>query len=136
VADIRETSKAFLIIAGSKVFPIENPVTKIGRSFDNDLILQYPQISRKHAELRFTQGHFEIVDVGSTGGTSVNGNKITNHTLSKGDVITLVNLHLVFGLNADPNLSPATLYHAPHDDTLANKDTKTLTNLRAKPKKQ
>lgn len=135
MADIGETSKAFLIIAGSKVFPIEKTVTKIGRSYDNDLILQYPQISRKHAELRYTHGHFEIVDIGSTGGTLVNGVKIINHTLSKGDVITLVNLHLVFGLDAHPDLSPASIYHAPQDHALANKDTKTLTNIREKPRK-
>jgi pSer/pThr/pTyr-binding forkhead associated (FHA) protein len=86
-----EFPNAFLIIAGSKIFQIDSEITKIGRSFDNDLVFEYPQVSRKHAELRYSNGQFEIQDLGSTGGTFVNGVKIKQQQLKKGDVISLVN---------------------------------------------
>lgn len=125
-------SSAFLIIGGSKLFPIEKKITKIGRSFDNDLILQYPQISRSHAEIRFENGIFEVFDMDSTGGTFVNGIKVWQQVISKGDVITLVNLNLVFGQGRYPDLATLSLYQHPVDRFMANKDTKTLVQVRVK----
>lgn len=122
--EIRELPKAFLIIGGTKVFPIDKRVVKIGRSFENDLMLEYPQISRLHAELRFHQGHFEIVDLNSTGGTFVNGVKIQNKILHQGDVITLVNLHLVFGQDDQPDSDQTTPYIKPEDSEKASQNTK------------
>ena len=116
--------RAFLIIGGAKVFPIEHPVTRIGRAFENDLMLEYPQISRLHAELRFGPGYYEIIDLESTGGTFVNGNKIKNQKLHKGDVITLVNLHLVFGQDDIPDST--TQYKKPKDSKHADQETKVL----------
>jgi len=126
VADNTELPNAFVIIGGLKIFPITGSVTKIGRAFDNDLILEYPQISRKHAELRFSQGHFEIVDMDSTGGTFVNGIKIDKQVLYQGDVITLVNLHLVFGQDEKPDPTQATEYIKPQHTKQAEQDTKTF----------
>lgn len=125
-------SSAFLIIGGSKLFPIEKKITKIGRSFDNDLIFQYPQISRDHAEIRFEDGNFEIFDMDSTGGTFVNGIKIWRQVVNKGDVITLVNLNLVFGQGRYPDLATLSLYQHPVDRFMANQDTKTLFRVRQK----
>lgn len=124
--EFHKLPKAFLIIGGTKVFPIEKQVVKIGRALENDLMLEYPQISRMHAELRFTQGTFEIVDLESTGGTFVNGDKIKTQTLHKGDVITLVNLHLVFGQDDLPDPSQVTPYTKPIESDQATRDTKTL----------
>lgn len=123
--------KAFLIIGGTKVFPIEQQVVTIGRALENDLMLEYPQISRVHAELRYTQGSFEIVDLESTGGTFVNGDKIKKQTLNKGDVITLVNLHLVFGQDDLPDTSQVTPYTRPTQSDQAAQDTKILPEKKA-----
>jgi pSer/pThr/pTyr-binding forkhead associated (FHA) protein len=132
VTDKEIVSNAFLIIGGSKLFPIEKKVTRIGRSYENDLILQYPQISRRHAEIRYDAGQFEIVDINSTGGTFLNGVKIWQQVLNKGDVITLVNLNLVFGQGRYPDMATVSLYQNPVDRFKANKDTKTLTRHRQK----
>lgn len=126
---------AFLIIGGSKVFPIIDPIISIGRAFENDLMLEYPQISRQHAELRYNQGHFEIIDLDSTGGTFVNGRKIKKESLNKGDVITLVNLHLVFGQDDLPDAAKKTPYLKPKDSKNADKETKILPPKDEKPKK-
>lgn len=118
-----EKPKAFLIIGGSKIFPIESQIISIGRSFDNDLVLEYPQISRKHAELRFSQGNFKIIDTDSTGGTFVNGIRIKQQVLNKGDVISLVNLHLVFGQDELPDSEATTQYRKPQDVLQGEQET-------------
>ncbi len=124
-----ELPKAFLIIGGTKVFPIEKKVIKIGRAFENDIVLEYPQISRTHAELHYDHGTFVIIDMDSTGGTFVNGNKIKKQTLNRGDVITLVNLHLVFGQDDPPDSSQVTPYTKPTESNQATRDT-TILNKR------
>ena len=118
-----ELPKAFLIIGGNKVYPIELPVVRIGRAFDNEIVLEYPQISRKHAELRYSQGFFEIIDTDSTGGTFVNGVRIKRQVLNKGDVISLVNLHLVFGQDEVPDSDKTTQYRKPQDVRQEEQDT-------------
>jgi pSer/pThr/pTyr-binding forkhead associated (FHA) protein len=123
MAEHIEIPKAFLIIGGSKIFPIESKIISIGRSFDNDLVLEYPQISRKHAELRYSQGLFEIIDTDSTGGTFVNGVRIKQQTLNKGDVISLVNLHLVFGQDELPDSDSTTQYRKPQDGLQGEQET-------------
>lgn len=69
----------------------------IGRSPDCDLILDHPQVSRHHAELlRIDQVTFELRDLGSTNGTTVNGVPVRSIHVGDGDEIRLGNfpLHL------------------------------------------
>jgi adenylate cyclase len=57
------------------------PVLHIGRLAENDLILSYPRVSRKHAKIENRQGKFLLVDT-STNGTYVKiGNLDTIHVL-------------------------------------------------------
>ena len=61
---------------------------KIGRSPDNDLVLEDLEVSRRHAELRRRpDGTYEIADVGSNNGTYVNGRRITSRVLTESDII-------------------------------------------------
>ena len=94
---------AFLIVESSKIFIIEKPVITIGRQRSNDIILTDSHVSRHHAELRFFKGRFFLKDLGSTGGTLVNEEKISECCLFPGDVITLANMHLVFGQEEIPS---------------------------------
>ena len=121
--DMRDID-AHLRIGGLQVYQIEKTITKIGRSSGNDLILKYPQISRKHAEIRRKNDKFEIYDLNSTGGTFVNGKRIIRQELKKGDLIGLVNLHLVFEIGDVPD--EAFEYQTPRNLAHANRDTKTL----------
>lgn len=51
-------------------------VIRIGRVPDNDLVLTDLNVSRHHAELRRNpDGSFELADLGSHGGTFVNGQR-------------------------------------------------------------
>ncbi len=64
--------------------------TRIGRTPDNDIILPDLDVSRHHAELRRNlDGSYELVDVGSHGGTFVNGERITHVLLTEQDSVTI-----------------------------------------------
>jgi hypothetical protein len=63
---------------------------RIGRTPDNDITLADLDVSRHHAELRRNPaGRFEIIDLGSHGGTYVNGERITRTMLTEHDIISI-----------------------------------------------
>jgi len=55
---------------------IHTRVTTIGRDVDNDLVLDYPSVSRHHARIEYRDGGFWIVDLYSHNGTWVNGRNV------------------------------------------------------------
>ena len=65
--------------------------TRIGRQPDNDIALTGDlEVSRHHAELRRTPaGSFEIIDLGSHGGTYVNRKRITRTMLTEQDIVSI-----------------------------------------------
>ena len=67
---------------------IRNPVTTVGRSFDNDVVLDGGDISRHHARLERDGHHLHVVDLGSTNGTRVNGQPIRSYLVQPGDEVT------------------------------------------------
>lgn len=73
----------------------------IGRGSANDVVLKDPArvVSTKHAEIRASKNGWLVFDVGSTNGTSVNGQRILpkeEHVLHHGDRITVGPFQLVF----------------------------------------
>ena len=102
---IRIPEDAFLIIDGVKVFPLTQPLIRIGRLLENSLVLDDPRVSRTHAEMRAINGRYVLFDLNSTGGTFINGMKITQSVVYPGDVISLAGVSLVYGQrNAPPRL--------------------------------
>ena len=56
-------------------------------------------ISRNHAQIRNINGTFMIFDLNSTSGTFLNGVKINQALLRPGDVISIANYPLVYGID-------------------------------------
>lgn len=79
---------------------VEKDEFLIGRHFDSDLILKENTISGKHAKLTRKENYYEIEDLGSTNGTSVNKKKITKQKLRTEDVISFDKLEFRF-INPD-----------------------------------
>jgi len=70
--------------------------TTIGRSGDNDVILDDPSVSRQHAKVRLEGQTFILHDLGATNPTKVNGQEISKQPLSDGDRVEIGNVVLVF----------------------------------------
>ena len=95
-------TNAFLIIHGTKVFPLNKSVIGIGRRMENDLVIDDPRVSRDHAQLRVKNGRFVISDLNSTGGTYVNSQRSHQSVLYPGDVISLAGVPLIYGQDNPP----------------------------------
>ncbi|HSG41635.1 MAG TPA: FHA domain-containing serine/threonine-protein kinase [Anaerolineales bacterium] len=62
----------------------------VGRGTDNDIVIKDARVSRSHARFEFSAwGEVKVIDVGSTNGVIVNGVKVTETTISSGDLIEL-----------------------------------------------
>jgi predicted component of type VI protein secretion system len=66
----------------------------IGRTEGNDLVLNHPSVSRKHARIESREPHWWIVDLKSTNGVKVNGNLIAESQISAGDKILVGSVQL------------------------------------------
>lgn len=72
---------------GVKVIPLDGPRLTIGRGPENQLSIPSTVISRSHAELIRIGDDFVLRDVGSTNGSYINGQRITEQILQDGDTI-------------------------------------------------
>ncbi|MBN2359925.1 MAG: FHA domain-containing protein [Deltaproteobacteria bacterium] len=77
----------------------------IGRSERADLVLRDETVSREHCAIRHAAGHYEVVDLGSEGGTLVNGRPTRRALLKHGDEIECGETILRFLISEGP--SPA-----------------------------
>lgn len=71
-----------------QVVPIRSSRFTIGRTRDNQLLLDGQLVSRSHAVIeRSVDGQYVLFDVDSTNGTWVNGRRVGRHGLNPGDQI-------------------------------------------------
>jgi ABC-type multidrug transport system ATPase subunit len=68
----------------------------IGRDFRNDVVLDDPNVSQFHAELRAAASGVEVLDLGSRNGTRVNGEITDRAEVHAGVSIGIGSLRLVF----------------------------------------
>src|SRR5512137_1947710 len=74
----------------------------IGRSAENDVVLEGGRVSRRHAKLQRAGDDYTIVDLGSHNGTFVNGLRLQQPAVLKpGDEIGVGPHALIFGPPAD-----------------------------------
>lgn len=110
----RQRTPAYLILDGQVHVPLQPPLVSIGRQRDNTLVINHGRVSRYHAQLRLKHQRWVVYDLGSTGGTSVNGEPIEEMVLYPGDVIALSGeVRLIYGED-ETGIDPPTL---PPDDT-------------------
>lgn len=85
---------AFLLIARDNmsptVYPLEGQRHLIGRRSDAQIFIDHFSVSRTHATIeKGPSGRWWILDLGSTNGTFVNGVRIKERLIGRGDVIRI-----------------------------------------------
>lgn len=114
---------AFLVVQ-NQVFPINTIVTAIGRRLTNDLVVDDSRVSRIHAQIRRIKDQFFIVDLNSTGGTYINGQKVNQTVLHSGDNISLSGFEMEFKQDSAKLKKDSEDYTSPHLTSLSQ-DKKT-----------
>lgn len=91
----RAEERAYLLYDGKR-FVVDRSKAVIGRSRNCDIVVQDPNVSRRHAEIDRQGEHWFITDLESTNGVKVNDRRVTSTRLSPGDDITLGTTQIVF----------------------------------------
>ncbi|HTK67793.1 MAG TPA: FhaA domain-containing protein [Pseudonocardia sp.] len=80
----------------NRSFELHSGTTVIGRGQDSDFRLPDTGVSRRHVEITWNGQQATLSDLGSTNGTTVNGNPVQTWQLNDGDVIRIGHSTLVF----------------------------------------
>jgi ABC-type multidrug transport system ATPase subunit len=80
-----------------RIDPTAQPQITIGRSAENDIFLDDPRVSRRHALIERMGARFRLRDLRSDNGTFVNGQRVKDTVwLQPGDEIRVANVRLAF----------------------------------------
>lgn len=83
----RPTGEIGPVLSGVHSLPDE--IVRIGRTANNDIVLNDLLVSRRHAEVRNNPAGTQIVDLGSGNGTFVNGQRVEQALLAPGALVTI-----------------------------------------------
>ena len=89
-------AESVVLMWDGREIDVEGQTTVIGRSSECDVVLGDPNVSRRHAEIRRMGRGYSLVDRGSTNGTEVTGQRITETSLMNGDVIGVGTTQITF----------------------------------------
>lgn len=101
----------FLVQAGNdigKIFALVEGDTSLGRSSNNDIVLNDAPTSRHHARITFRDDVFHVADLGSTHGVLINDKQIAEETnLQDGDIVRIGTTDLLFRTGKRTGDNPA-----------------------------
>jgi hypothetical protein len=80
---------------GAPEFALE-PLSFIGRTPENQIRLNKPVVSRRHAQVTLSEGGYVLRDLNSENGTYVNGERIQERLLAHGDRVQIGTVRFVF----------------------------------------
>ncbi len=98
----RAPSNPQLIVNGQETIYLDGQIVNIGRSRDNQIVLNDLHVSRHHAQLRLRFGGYTLFDTTSQSGTFVNDVRIREHRLQPGDVIRIGRTRIVYLEDTSP----------------------------------
>jgi pSer/pThr/pTyr-binding forkhead associated (FHA) protein len=77
-------------------FVLDKAAVVIGRTDENDVVINHRSISRHHAKVVRENGHYHVVDLQSANGVRVNGEEYGKVELRRGDHVDLGHVRLRF----------------------------------------
>lgn len=84
-------------------FQLDRQVVSLGRGSENDIAIDSGSVSVHHAEMRRTQGGYELHDVGSTNGIKLDGVRQGVITLRNGASVKIGDVEFDFSLSEEEN---------------------------------
>ena len=95
----------FVSLDGNADFRLDDPLTLVGRCPTCEVCLERSRVSRRHCCLASGHGEVLVLDLGSTNGTRINGQRVERGVLRPGDVLGIAHLRfrLIF---LDPTKGP------------------------------
>src|SRR5436305_2949117 len=85
----------------------------VGRTEGNDIVLNHPSVSRKHAKFEIRGDQWWIVDLKSTNGVKVNGNLVSEAQVVAGDKISVGSVQLELKALPSVNFSAESMFDNP-----------------------
>jgi Protein of unknown function (DUF3662)/FHA domain len=77
------------VVLGDEKYQLEGRGPwSVGRSQENDIVINDPNVSRRHARISRTDNGFVVEDLGSTNGTLLDGAPIDRERIEGGDELT------------------------------------------------
>ena len=92
-------------------YPLSQPAVKVGKSADNDLVVDHPTVSRNHLIVRRQGDRFLVQDLGSTNGTFVDGAQVREAYLRPGALLEIGDVQL----RLQPQVAPVEIAPTPED---------------------
>lgn len=86
----------------NRTLTVPSPITVVGRHESADLRIAASSVSKRHAELRSQGEQLFVRDLGSTNGTHVNGDAVTESELKEGDLVQFANALFRVGSRSAP----------------------------------
>ncbi|HBY94736.1 MAG TPA: hypothetical protein DEP84_12385 [Chloroflexi bacterium] len=111
LSDTRSPRLAVHVPGKTWEVPLTDEVLTLGRQEGNDITLDHPKVSRRHARIERRGDLFIFRDLGSTNGTWLGGQRVEERVLQDGDTIRIGSAQLVFKRGFD--FEDLTLVEAP-----------------------
>jgi len=87
----------YLSDPSKKQHVLEQPITRIGRGLENEIVVVSKRVSREHAHIRREGRRTFLDDTGSTNGTFLNGERVLGSAqLRDGDQVSIGNVTFIF----------------------------------------
>ena len=97
---------SFRVATKGRSWFLEDGMMGLGRDSSNFIQVHDTEVSRRHAEIRREGDAFTVVDLGSSNGTFVNGERVERHALANGDRLQVGSTLILF---TDPGDVPEDL---------------------------
>ncbi|MEZ4466562.1 MAG: FHA domain-containing protein [bacterium] len=93
VEALTDEQKGRLVVVSSNLagetYGLDRRELIVGRTDENDIVVNHRSISRNHAKIIFRDDAFTIIDLASSNGVKVNGEVYGTASLVKGDIVEL-----------------------------------------------
>lgn len=76
--------------AGAVEHPLDRDALTLGRDPSNDIVVDHPSVSRRHATIHRMGDGWEIEDAGSANGLTRDGTRVSSVRLHEGDVLRIM----------------------------------------------